>query len=173
VAKLYAHWLTINYRESHKLWACAGLCFNHESFRRGSEFVTQKIAQGAAACAAGVLSKLRLGNLEARRDWGHAADFVRAMWLMLQQEEPDEYVIGTGEEHSVREFAELAFRRVGLDYKEFVEVDERHYRPAEVNVLRADYSKARRVLGWEPKMSFEALVNEMVDHAMGHPGEWR
>ena len=172
-AKLYAHWMTVNYRESYGLFSCCGILYNHESERRGSEFVTQKIAQGAASIKLGYSSKLFLGNLDAKRDWGHAKDFVQAMWLMLQQDKPDDYVVGTGEAHSVREFAELAFKRVGLDYKQYVEVDQAFYRPAEVNFLLADPTKAKTKLGWTPTITFEELVNEMVDYAVAHPEAWK
>jgi GDPmannose 4,6-dehydratase len=165
-AKVYGHWITINYRESYSLHASCGILMNHESPRRGPEFVTQKIAQGVARIKRGRSKKLSLGNLEAKRDWGHAKDYVEAMWLMLQQDKPDDYVIATGEAHSVREFCEAAFGRAGLDYHDYVEVDPRFYRPAEVDYLMGDYSKAKKVLGWEPKITFMELVNEMVDHAM-------
>lgn len=174
VAKLYAFWITKNYRErpDGSLYACNGILFNHEGPRRGSEFVTQKIAQGVAAIAAGYSKELRLGNLEAKRDWGHAKDYVEAMWLMLQQDKPDDYVIATGEAHTVREFAELAFKRANLDYQEYVVVDPAFYRPTEVDYLLGDPTKAKEKLGWTPKTSFEALVNEMVDHAMENEHEW-
>lgn len=165
-AKLYAHYMTINAREAYGLHASTGILFNHESARRGIEFVTQKISHGAAAIAQGRQDKLYLGNLEARRDWGHARDYVEAMWLMLQADEPGDYVVATGEAHTVREFAELAFARVGLNYEDHVEIDPRFYRPSEVDVLLGDPSKARRVLGWEPKTSFADLVKEMVDAAL-------
>ena len=162
VAKMYAFWATVNYREAYGLFAANGILFNHESPRRGENFVTRKITRAVARIRHGLQSKLYLGNLEARRDWGWAPDYVRAMWLMLQQDQPDDYVIGTGESHSVREFAELAFAQVGLDYRQFVEVDPRYFRPAEVECLRADAAKARRVLGWEPSLSFTELVASMV-----------
>jgi len=161
-AKVFAHLAVINYRESYGLHASCGILFNHESPRRGETFVTRKITRAVARIRHGLQSKLYLGNLEARRDWGWAPDYVRAMWLMLQQDQPDDYVIGTGESHSVREFAELAFAQVGLDYRQFVEVDPRYFRPAEVECLRADAAKARRVLGWEPSLSFTELVAFMV-----------
>jgi GDPmannose 4,6-dehydratase len=163
VAKLYGHWITINYRESYGLYAVSGILFNHESPRRGREFVTRKIAEGAARIALGLGEDLRLGNMEARRDWGYAPEYVEAMWRMLQREEPEDFVIGTGEHHTPREFCELAFSRVGLDYRERVRVDPQLLRPAEVDTLLADASKARRLLGWEPHTSFEELVAIMVD----------
>lgn len=163
VAKVYGHWITINYRESFDIFATSGILFNHESPRRGLEFVTRKISNAVAMIKLEKARELRLGNLEAQRDWGFAGDYVRAMWLMLQQEEPDNYVIGTGETHSVREFCEIAFSHVGLDYKEHVVVDERFYRPAEVDLLISDPSKARNQLKWEPEVSFKKLVTMMVD----------
>lgn len=170
-AKLYAHWMTANYRERGH-FACSGILFNHESPRRGSEFVTQKIAQTVAAIVQGHAKILKLGNLEAKRDWGHARDFIEAMWLMLQQPHPDDYVISTGEAHSVREFAEIAFNRVGLDYRNFVEIDPALFRPTEVDYLLGDCSKAKRELGWAPKIGFQELVHEMVDWALEHPEDW-
>jgi len=163
VAKVYGHWITVNYRESFNLFAVSGILFNHESPRRGLEFVTRKIAHGAARIKLGLAKELRLGNLEAQRDWGFAGDYVEAMWRMLQQDAPDNFVIGTGETHSVREFCEVAFGHVGLDYKEYVVQDESFYRPAEVDLLIADPRKARSVLGWEPTMGFRELVSLMVD----------
>lgn len=163
VAKVYGHWITVNYRESFDIFATSGILFNHESPRRGLEFVTRKIADAVARIKLGKQKELRLGNLEAQRDWGFAGDYVRAMWLMLQQDHPDNYVIGTGETHSVREFCEIAFSHVDLDYKEFVIVDERFYRPAEVDLLISDPSKARSELKWEPEVSFKQLVTMMVD----------
>src|SRR5690606_35530444 len=163
VAKVYGHWITVNYRESYDLHATSGILFNHEGPRRGLEFVTRKISHGVARIKLGLANELRLGNLDAKRDWGYAGDYVEAMWLMLQQDSPDDYVVATGETHSVREFCELAFDRVGLDWEKYVVVDERFFRPAEVDMLVGDASKARRVLGWEPKTSFEELVNLMVD----------
>lgn len=163
VAKVYGHWITVNYRESFDIFATSGILFNHESPRRGLEFVTRKISNAVAMIKLEKARELRLGNLEAQRDWGFAGDYVRAMWLMLQQEEPDNYVIGTGETHSVREFCEIAFSHVGLDYKEHVVVDERFYRPAEVDLLISDPSKARNQLKWEPEVSFKKLVTMMVD----------
>jgi len=161
-AKAFAHNLAVNYRESYGLHVSCGILFNHESPRRGETFVTRKIAAAAARISAGRQQRLYLGNLDARRDWGHAADYVRAMWLMLQQDEPDDYVIATGRSHSVEQFCELAFDHVGLDYSDHIEIDPRYYRPAEVDLLQGDASKARRVLGWEPQVTFEALVDEMV-----------
>jgi GDPmannose 4,6-dehydratase len=163
VAKVYAHWITVNYRESYDLFATSGILFNHESPRRGLEFVTRKITDGVARIKLGMQKELRLGNLESRRDWGFAGDYVEAMWLMLQQDEPDNFVIGTGETHPVREFCEIAFGHVGLDYKEFVVQDERFYRPAEVDLLISDPSKAHSLLGWEPAVGFNELVTMMVE----------
>ena len=166
VAKVYGHWITVNYRESFNMFATSGILFNHESPRRGLEFVTRKISDGVAKIKHGLVKELRLGNLEAQRDWGFAGDYVEAMWRMLQQDEPDSYVIGMGETHSVREFCEIAFGHVGLDYKEFVVQDERFYRPAEVDLLISDPTKARTVLGWEPAVTFKELVTRMVDTDM-------
>ncbi|RME10584.1 MAG: GDP-mannose 4,6-dehydratase [Ardenticatenia bacterium] len=163
VAKVYGHWITVNYRESYGLYAVSGILFNHESPRRGLEFVTRKISHGVARIKLGLANELRLGNLEARRDWGYAGDYVRAMWMMLQQDEPEDYVIATGETHSVREFAKIAFEHVGLNYEDYVVVDPAYYRPAEVDLLVGDASKARAKLGWEPEVSFEGLVKMMVD----------
>lgn len=162
VAKVYGHWITINYRESFNLFATSGILFNHESPRRGLEFVTRKITDAVAKIKLGKQKELRLGNLDAQRDWGFAGDYVRAMWLMLQQDQPDNFVIGTGETHSVREFCEIAFSHVGLDYKDFVVVDEKFYRPAEVDLLISDPSKARQKLNWQPQISFKELVKMMV-----------
>jgi GDPmannose 4,6-dehydratase len=163
VAKVYGHWITINYRESYDLFACSGILFNHEGPRRGLEFLPRKVSYGVAKIALGLAEDLHLGNLESRRDWGYAGDYVRAMWLMLQQDEPDDYVVGTGETHSVGELCQAAFTRVGLDWQKFVVVDPKFYRPAEVDLLISDPSKARRVLGWEPEVDFESLVQMMVD----------
>jgi GDPmannose 4,6-dehydratase len=163
VAKVYGHWITINYRESFDMFAASGILFNHESPRRGLEFVTRKISDGVARIKLGQIKELRLGNLEAQRDWGFAGDYVDAMWRMLQYDKPESFVIGTGETHSVREFCEIAFGHVGLDYKEYVVQDERFYRPAEVDLLISDPSRARSVLGWEPAVSFKELVTMMVD----------
>src|SRR6266540_2714188 len=163
VAKVFAYWLTVNYRESYDLHASNGILFNHESPRRGETFVTRKITRAAAHILCGLQDKLYLGNLDARRDWGYAKEFVEAMWRMLQQPEPDDYVIATGETHSVREFLELAFSHVGLDWNQHVEIDPRYFRPAEVDLLIGDPSKARRQLGWEAKTKFKELVKLMVD----------
>ena len=164
VAKVYGHWITVNYRESYDLHASSGILFNHESPRRGLEFVTRKITHGVAQIALGQASELRLGNLDAKRDWGFAGDYVEAMWRMLQQDTPDDYVVCTGETHSVREFCELAFSRVGLDYQDHVVVDERFFRPAEVDLLVGDAAKAEDQLGWTPKTSLATLVEMMVDN---------
>jgi GDPmannose 4,6-dehydratase len=166
VAKVYGHWITVNYRESFDMFATSGILFNHESPRRGLEFVTRKITDGVARIKLGMAKELRLGNLEAQRDWGFAGDYVDAMWRMLQQDKPDSFIIGTGETHAVREFCEIAFSRVDLDYKEFVVQDERFYRPAEVDLLISDPTKARTILGWEPAVSFKELVTMMVDADM-------
>jgi GDPmannose 4,6-dehydratase len=166
VAKVYGHWITVNYRESFDMFATSGILFNHESPRRGLEFVTRKITDGAAKIKLGLAKELRLGNLESQRDWGFAGDYVDAMWRMLQQDKPDNYVIGMGETHSVREFCEIAFGHIDLDYKEFVVQDERFYRPAEVDLLISDPTKARSVLGWEPAVGFNELVTMMVDADM-------
>jgi GDPmannose 4,6-dehydratase len=164
VAKVYGHWITVNYRESYDLHASSGILFNHESPRRGLEFVTRKITHGAAQIALGQATELRLGNLDAKRDWGFAGDYVEAMWRMLQQEAPDDFVICTGETHSVREFCEFAFGRAGLDYKDHVVVDERFFRPAEVDLLVGDAAKAEAQLGWRPRTKFHQLIEMMVDH---------
>ncbi|MGE5249358.1 MAG: GDP-mannose 4,6-dehydratase [Bacteroidota bacterium] len=163
VAKMYGHWITVNYRESFGLFAVSGILFNHESPRRGLEFVTRKITNGAARIKAGLAKNLALGNLQSQRDWGFAGDYVRAMWMMLQQEQAQDFVIGTGETHSVREFCEIAFGHVGLDYRDFVVQDPRFYRPAEVDLLIADAGKARKTLCWEPTVTFRDLVTMMVD----------
>jgi GDPmannose 4,6-dehydratase len=163
VAKVYGHWITVNYRESYDMFAVSGILFNHESPRRGLEFVTRKISNGVARIKLGQVKELRLGNLEARRDWGFAGDYVNAIWRMLQQEKPDNFVVGTSETHSVREFCEIAFGHAGLDYQEFVIQDERFYRPAEVDLLVSDPSKARAVLQWEPNIGFKELVEMMVE----------
>jgi GDPmannose 4,6-dehydratase len=163
VAKVYAHWITINYRESYDMFAASGILFNHESPRRGLEFVTRKISDSVAQIKLGLAKELRLGNLDARRDWGFAGDYVKAMWLMLQQDEPDNYVIGTGETHTVREFCEIAFGHAGLDYQKYVIQDKNFYRPAEVELLISDPTKARTKLKWESKVSFKELVTMMVD----------
>lgn len=163
VAKVYGHWITINYRESYGIFACSGILFNHESPLRGKEFVTRKVSHAVARIKHGLQDKLRLGNLEAMRDWGFSGDYVKAMWLMLQQDKPDDYVVSIGEKHSVRELVELAFAHVGLDWQDHVEIDPALFRPAEVNTLRGDASKARTVLGWQPEVTFPQLVRMMVD----------
>jgi GDPmannose 4,6-dehydratase len=163
VAKMYGHWITVNYRESFNLFATSGILFNHESPRRGLEFVTRKITDGVARIKLGMAKEIRLGNLESQRDWGFAGDYVEAMWLMLQQDHANNYVIGMGETHAVREFCEIAFKHVGLDYKEYVMQDEKFYRPAEVELLISDPSRARTALKWEPSVSFRELVTMMVD----------
>ena len=163
VSKLYGHWITINYRESYNMYACAGILFNHESPRRGLEFVTRKITHGVARIKHGIDAELRLGNLDARRDWGFAGDFVRAMWLMLQQEEADDFVIATGQTRTIREFCQVAFSHADLDWEQYVVVDERFFRPAEVNILLGDPARAREKLGWELETSFEEMVRLMVD----------
>jgi len=163
VAKVYGHWITVNYRESYDMFACSGILFNHESPRRGLEFVTRKITDGVARIKCGLQDELRLGNLDAKRDWGFAGDYIRAMWLMLQQNEPDDYVVSSDETHSVREFCEVAFGHAGLDWEAHVKVDPKFYRPAEVHLLLGSSDKARRKLGWEPETSFRGLVEMMVD----------
>lgn len=163
VAKVYGHWITVNYRESYGMHASSGILFNHESPRRGLEFVTRKISHGVARIKLGLDGELRLGNLEAQRDWGFAPDYVQAMWMMLQQDHPGDYVVATGQTHSVREFCELAFDYVGLDYRTYVVQDERFMRPAEVDLLVGDPSKAQEVLGWQPVVTFEQLVQTMVE----------
>ena len=171
-AKVFAHWQTINYRESYKLFACNGILFNHESPRRGETFVTRKITRAISRIVAGQQKKLYLGNLDSKRDWGYAKDYVEAMWLMLQQDEPDDYVVSTGETHSVREFLEEAFSYVNLKWDDYVEIDPRYFRPAEVDLLLGDSSKAKQKLGWEPKVTFKGLVELMVDadlSALGLP----
>ena len=173
VAKVYGHWLTVNYRESYDIYACSGILFNHESPRRGLEFVTHKITYGAAKIKLGLADELRLGNLEARRDWGYAGDYVQAMWLMLQQEEPDDYVVATGQTWSVRQFVEEAFGHLDLDWEKYVVQDPKFYRPAEVDLLVGDPSKAHEKLGWEPAVDFQTLVRMMVDadmEALQRPG---
>jgi GDPmannose 4,6-dehydratase len=163
VAKVYGHYITVNYRESYGMFACSGILFNHESPRRGLEFVTRKITHGVAQIKHGLMDELRLGNLEAKRDWGFAGDYVQAMWLMLQQDEADDYVVGTGATHSVEEFVRIAFDHAGLDWRRHVAIDPHFYRPAEVDLLLGDASKARRRLGWQPRMSFDEMVRTMVD----------
>jgi GDPmannose 4,6-dehydratase len=162
-AKVYSYWITRNYRESYDMFACNGILFNHEAPRRGETFVTRKITRAVAHIKAGLQKKLYLGNLDAKRDWGYAPEYVEAMWLMMQQERPDDYVIATGETHTVREFVEEAFGLVGLDWKAFIEIDPKYYRPAEVDLLIGDASKAKRELGWEPRTTFKQLVKIMVD----------
>lgn len=162
-AKVYAYWITVNYREAYNLFACNGILFNHESPRRGETFVTRKITRAVARIKMGLQQDLFLGNLDAKRDWGFAGDYVRAMWMMLQTEKPDDYVVATGETHSVREFLDLAFSHVGLDWNQYVKIDPRYYRPTEVDLLIGDPSKAKKELGWEPKVSFRQLVTMMVD----------
>ncbi len=172
VAKVYGHYITVNYRESYDLFACSGILFNHESPRRGLEFVTRKITHAVARIKLGLANELRLGNLQAKRDWGFAGDYVRAMWMMLQQDQPDDYVVGTGETHSVEEFVQIAFDHVGLDWHKYVVIDPQFYRPAEVDLLLADPAKARG-MGWALEVSFEGLVKMMVDAdvaALRHPG---
>ncbi|MBM4097418.1 MAG: GDP-mannose 4,6-dehydratase [Planctomycetota bacterium] len=166
VAKVYGHWITINYRESYDMFACSGILFNHESERRGKEFVTRKVTDGVARIKLGKQKKLKLGNLDARRDWGFAGDYVEAMWLMLQQDKPDDYVVATGETHPVRELVDLAFGHVGLKWQDHVEIDPAFFRPAEVDLLVGDPSKAKAKLGWIPKVSFPQLVARMVDADM-------
>ncbi|MCG3184382.1 MAG: GDP-mannose 4,6-dehydratase [Planctomycetes bacterium] len=163
VAKVYGHYMTINYREAYNLFAVSGILFNHESPRRGGTFVTRKITRAVAAIKAGKQDKLFLGNLEARRDWGFAADYVEGMWMMLQADQPDDYVLATGETHTVREFCEHAFGHVGLDYRKYVEIDPRYFRPTEVDALLGDATKARQKLGWKPKVTFSELAKMMVD----------
>jgi GDPmannose 4,6-dehydratase len=166
VAKVYGHWITVNYRESYGLFACSGILFNHESPRRGKEFVTRKVTDGAARIKCGRDQQLPLGNLEARRDWGYAGDYVEGMWRMLQQEDPTDYVLGTGVTHSVEEFCEIAFSYLGLDFKDYVVQDPRFYRPAEVDVLVSDPSKANHQLGWQPCVGFDELIHMMIDADM-------
>jgi GDPmannose 4,6-dehydratase len=163
VAKLYAHWITVNYRESYDMFCCSGILFNHESPRRGLEFVTRKITDGVARIKAGLSKELRLGNLNAKRDWGYAGDYVEAIWLMLQQDEPEDYVISTDETHSVKEFVEIAFAHVGLDWEKYVVIDQKFVRPAEVDLLVGDSSNVRKNLKWQPKVKFEELIKMMVD----------
>ena len=165
VSKLYGHWITKNYRESYDMYACSGILFNHESERRGIEFVTRKISDGVAKIKLGLADHITLGNLDAERDWGYAPDYVEAMWLMLQQNTPDDYVIATGEKHSIRDFLEASFNYIGInDWESYVKQDARFMRPAEVDVLRGDYTKANKELNWTPKTSFNELVKIMVDN---------
>ncbi len=165
-AKVYSFWQTVNYREAYNLFACNGILFNHESPRRGETFVTRKITRAAARIKLGLQEKLYLGNLDAKRDWGFAGDYVEAMWLMLQQDQPDDYVVATGETHSVREFLDEVFGYLDLDWQEYVEIDPRYFRPTEVDILLGDYTKAKEKLGWEPKMSFRELAHYMTDDDM-------
>jgi GDPmannose 4,6-dehydratase len=165
-AKVYAYWMTVNYREAYKMFCCNGILFNHESPRRGETFVTRKVTMALARIRHGAQDALYLGNLEAKRDWGFAGDYIEAMWLMLQQKTADDYVIATGETHSVREFVEEAFDYAGLDWKKYVKIDKRYFRPTEVDILLGDSSKAREKLGWEPKVNFKQLVRMMVDADM-------
>ncbi|MBI3813857.1 MAG: GDP-mannose 4,6-dehydratase [Nitrospinae bacterium] len=166
VAKVYGHWITVNYRESYNIFSCSGILFNHESPRRGREFVTRKITEGAAKIKLGLAKELRLGNLEAKRDWGYAKDYIRAMWLMLQRKEPSDYVIATGKEHSVKQLVEIAFGHLGLKWEDYVFIDPALFRPAEVDHLVGDCSKAKRELGWEPHVSFKDLIEMMVEADM-------
>ena len=163
VAKVYGHWITVNYRESYDIFAVSGILFNHESPRRGIEFVTRKVTYNVAKIKLGLSKELRLGNLDAQRDWGYALDYVKAMWLMLQQDKPDDFVIASGETHSVKELVEIAFSHVGLDYRDFVVLDKKFIRPAEVDLLSGDYSKAKKILGWQPQVHFAELIKMMVD----------
>ena len=165
VAKLYGHWITNNYRESYDMFNCSGILFNHESERRGIEFVTRKISNGVARIHLGLQDKIVLGNLDAQRDWGYAPDYVESMWMMMQQDEPNDFVIATGEAHSIREFLDCAFQYIGIiHWKKYIKQDPRYMRPAEVDVLRGDYSKAKELLGWKPKTKFESLVGKMVEY---------
>jgi len=169
VAKVYGHFITVNYRESYDMYAVSGILFNHESPRRGLEFVTRKISNGVAEIKLGLAKELRLGNLEAGRDWGYAGDYIEAMWLMLQQDTPQDFVVATGVMHTVLDFVKLAFEHVGLDWQKYVVVDEKFFRKAEVHQLLGDASRAKKILGWEPKTSFEELVHMMVDHDLTRP----
>ena len=168
VAKLYGHWITVNYRESYDLYACSGILFNHESARRGKEFVTRKISDGVARIKLGIARELRLGNLDAKRDWGFAGDYVRAMWMMLQRDRAEDFVVASGRTHAVRDFVRLAFAAADLDWERYTVVDPRFYRPAEVDLLVGDAAKAKRMLGWEPDVSFEELVQRMVAADLDH-----
>ncbi|MBY0219424.1 MULTISPECIES: GDP-mannose 4,6-dehydratase [Paenibacillus] len=173
VAKVYGHWITVNYRESYDMFACSGILFNHESPRRGIEFVTRKVTDGVARIKLGLATELRLGNLDAKRDWGFAGDYVKAMWLMLQQDQPDDFVISTGETHTVEELVKVAFEYVGLDWKNYVVLDEKFVRPAEVDLLLGDCSKAKQVLGWDLEVDFEQLVHMMVDADMKRLSQYK
>jgi len=166
VAKVYGHWITVNYRESYDIFGASGILFNHESPRRGIEFVTRKVTYNAAKIKLGITKELRMGNLDAKRDWGFAGDYVKAMWLMLQQDEPDNYVVATGATHSVKDLVETAFAYLDLDFQEYVKIDKKYIRPAEVDLLIGDSSKAKKELGWEPEVSFEGLIKKMVDADM-------
>lgn len=166
VSKVYAYWMTVNYREGYNMFACNGILFNHESPRRGETFVSRKITMAATRIKLGLQKKLYLGNLEAKRDWGYTPEFVEAMWLMMQQEKPDDYVIATGETHSVKEFLNEAFSYLGMDWEKYVEIDPRYFRPTEVDELQGDYSKVKKILGWKPKTKFEEIVRIMVDSDM-------
>src|SRR5207302_6278449 len=170
ISKLYAHWMTINYREAHGMFACSGILFNHESPRRGENFVSRKVTRGVASILAGSSSSLSLGNLDAKRDWGHTRDYVEAMWMMLQQDRADDYVIASGIDRSVRELVELAFGLVGLDWQGYVKLDKAYVRPAEVPDLRGDSTKARAKLGWQPKIRFDELIREMLEHDLSAAG---
>src|SRR5947199_1135507 len=170
VAKVYAHWATVNYREAYDMFACSGILFNHESPRRGENFVTRKVTRGVAAIVAKRSTKLRLGNLDSKRDWGHAKDYVEAMWMMLQQDKPDDYVIATGVQWTIRQLVELAFGLVGLDWQDHVEVDKAYFRPAEVPDLRGDPSKARARLGWRPRITFQEMIREMLQYDLAAAG---
>ncbi len=170
VAKVYGHWITVNYRESYDLFACSGILFNHESPRRGHEFVTRKITRTVAQIKMGLADELRLGNLKAKRDWGFAGDYVEAMWLMLQQDHPDDFVVGTGQTYEVEQFVDAAFSHVGLDWHDYVVIDPKFYRPAEVDLLVADPTNARTKLGWQPRVDFEELVAMMVDADLAELG---
>jgi GDPmannose 4,6-dehydratase len=168
VAKVYGHWVTVNYREAYDLFACSGILFNHESPRRGLEFVTRKVTNAAARIKCGKQEKVKLGNLDAKRDWGHAKDYVEAMWLMLQQEKPDDYVIATGETHTVKELVQIAFDYLNLEWRDYLEIDRAFIRPAEVEILQGDASKARSELAWTPKISFKDMIQEMVGYDIRH-----
>ncbi|MFK7872753.1 MAG: GDP-mannose 4,6-dehydratase [Oligoflexales bacterium] len=170
VAKAYGHYMTVNYRDSYNMFAVSGILFNHESPRRGLEFVTRKVTDGVARIKAGKAKELRMGNLDSKRDWGFAGDYIEAMWLMLQQEKPEDFVISTGETHTVREFCEIAFQRVGLNYQDYVKIDEAFIRPAEVDLLLGDCTHAKKTLNWEPKVSFRELVSMMVDEDLKRHG---
>jgi GDPmannose 4,6-dehydratase len=170
IAKLYAHWMTVNYRDAHKMFACSGILFNHESPRRGENFVTRKVTRGVAQIISGREKKLKLGNLDARRDWGDARDYVRAMWMILQQDEPDDYVVATGEHRSVRELVVLAFELVGLDWERYVEIDQAYIRPSEVDDLQGDATKARERLGWKPSITFQQMIREMLESDLALEG---